>query len=204
GSHGGVGAETGLRLISAGVGSVLAETPPGVRLVLENSSGGGDSLGSTLEDLARILDAVPGPTGSMAFCLDTAHLWGAGYDISTPEGVSAVLDRFEELIGLNRLALVHLNDSKSVLGSRGDRHQHLGAGNIGAIGLSALLRDARLPVQTTFVMETPGADEGYDGVNLRRARVLYDGSAELPTLTARALTARRSGTRTGPGVRRPG
>ena len=204
GSHRGEGAETGLRRISARVGSVLAETPPGVRLVLENSSGGGDSLGSTLEDLARILDAVPGPTGSMAFCLDTAHLWGAGYDISTPEGVSAVLDQFDELIGLNRLALVHLNDSKSVLGSRGDRHQHLGAGNIGAVGLSALLRDARLPGRTALVMETPGADEGYDAVNVRRARLLYDGISDLPTLTARALTARRSGTRTGPGVRRPG
>lgn len=204
GSHRGEGPEAGLRRISARVASVLAETPPGVRLVLENSSGGGDSLGSTLEDLARILDGVPGEAGSMAFCLDTAHLWGAGYDISTPKGASAVLDRFDELIGLDRLALVHLNDSKSVLGSRGDRHQHVGAGNIGAVGLSALLRDARLPGRTAFVMETPGADEGYDAVNLRRARLLYEGISDLPPLSARALQARRSATRTGSGVKRPG
>jgi deoxyribonuclease-4 len=204
GSHRGEGAEGGLRLISSRVASVLAETPPGVRLVLENSSGGGDSLGSTLEDLARILEAVPGEAGSVAFCLDTAHLWGAGYDISTPGGATAVLDRFDALIGLDRLALVHLNDSKSVLGSRGDRHQHVGAGKIGAVGLSALLRDARLAGRTAFVMETPGAEEGYDAVNVRRARLLYDGILDLPTLTARALAARRSGPRTGPGVRRPG
>ena len=204
GSHRGEGPEAGLRLISARVASVLTETPPGVRLVLENSSGGGDSLGSTLEDLARILDAVPGATGSLVFCLDTAHLWGAGYDISTPQGATAVLDRFDELIGLHRLALVHLNDSKSALGSRGDRHQHLGAGNIGSAGLSALLRDPRLPGRTTFVMETPGADEGYDGVNVRRARVLYDGSTELSVLSARALRARRTTTRPGPAVKRPG
>ncbi len=198
GSHRGEGSEAGLQRISARVAAVLAEVPAGVRLVLENSSGGGDSLGSTLEDLARILDAIPGEAGSLAFCLDTAHLWGAGYDISAPEGASAVLDRFDELIGLDRLALVHLNDSKSVLGSRGDRHQHVGAGNIGAVGLSALLRDPRLPGQTAFVMETPGADEGYDAVNMRRARLLYDGKTDLPT-----LTARRSGTRAGPVVRRP-
>src|SRR3970282_789712 len=99
---------------------------------------------------------------------------------ATPEGGPAVLDRFDELIGLHRLALVHLNDSKSALGSRGGRHQPLGAGNMGSAGLSALLRDPRLPGRTTFVMETPGADEGYDGVNVRRARVLDDGSTDIP------------------------
>ena len=70
----------------------------------------------------------------LAFCLDTAHLWGAGYDVSTAEGATAVVDRFEELIGLDRLALMHLNDSRSELGSRMDRHEHLGAGRIGPVG----------------------------------------------------------------------
>jgi deoxyribonuclease-4 len=198
GSHRGEGAEAGLRRLAQRVASVLAETPAGVRLVLENSSGGGDMIGSRLEDLAGILDAVPGDAPSLAFCLDTAHLWGAGYDISSLEGGAAVLERFDALIGLDRLALVHLNDSKSVLGSRGDRHQHIGAGNIGAVGLAALLRDPRLAQRTTFVMETPGTDEGYDAVNLRRARQLYGGALELPALSAKALTAPRSG------VRKPG
>jgi len=200
GSHRGEGAEAGLQRLAARIASVLAEVPPSVRLVLENSSGGGGMLGSTVEDLARILEAVPGHTEALAFCLDTAHLWGAGYDISTPEGVASVVDRFELLIGLDRLALVHLNDSKSLLGSRGDRHQHLGAGHIGAAGLSALLRDPRLAHRTTFVMETPGTDEGYDALNVRRARLLLDGVLTLPTLSARALAARRTAAR----VKRPG
>ena len=109
--------------------------------MLENSAGGGDTLGSRIEELAAILDAVGGSADRLAFCLDTAHLWGAGYDISTPDGAAAVLDRFDALIGLDRLPLMHLNDSKSALGSRSDRHEHIGAGRIGAAGLAAFLRD---------------------------------------------------------------
>ena len=208
GSHRGEGKEAGIERIAGRVASILAETPSGVRLVLENSSGGGDTIGSTVEELAGILEAVPGGAGALAFCLDTAHLWGSGYDISTAAGATAVVDRFEELIGLERLGLVHLNDSKSLLGSKTDRHQHLGAGQIGAAGLSALLRDPRLVAGTTFVMETPGVDEGYDAVNMRRARLLHAGELSLPALSGRALSAPRTGRR-GPtrpkrGVRRPG
>lgn len=204
GSHRGEGRREGIERIAGRVASILAETPPGVRLVLENSSGGGDTIGSTIEELAGILEALPGLADSLAFCLDTAHLWGAGYDISTADGATAVVDRFEALIGLDRLALVHLNDSKSLLGSRNDRHQHLGAGQIGAAGLSALLRDSRLAGGTTFVMETPGVDEGYDAVNVRRARLLHAGELTLPVLSSRALSAPRTGRRREREVRRPG
>src|SRR4029453_12007304 len=103
-------------------------------------------------------------TAQVAFCLDTAHLWGAGYDISTAARATALLERFDALLGLNRLALVHLNDSRSELGSRNDRHEHLGAGRIGPEGLAAFLRDPRLGRGTAFMMETPGVDEGYDAV----------------------------------------
>lgn len=195
GSHRGAGSGVGLERIAAVVRDVLRDTPPGVRLVLENSAGGGDTLGSQIEELAAILDAVGASAQRLAFCLDTAHLWGAGYDISTPDGVAAVLDRFDALIGLDRLALVHLNDSKSALGSRGDRHEHLGAGRIGALGLSAFLRDPRLPGQTTLVMETPGEDEGYDAVNLRRSRLLYGGAETLALLPAAAMRLTRRSTR---------
>jgi len=203
GSHRGEGAEEGLKRLAGRLAEILAQTPAGVRLVLENAAGGGGMLGSTIEQLAEILDAVPGAPDGLAFCLDTAHLWGAGYDISTVEGMARVVDRFEEVIGLDRLALVHLNDSRSGLGSRMDRHQHLGAGQIGPAGLSALLRDPRLAGRTTFVMETPGVDEGYDAVNVRRARMLLDGVLELPTLSARALNVRRT-VRVARRVRRPG
>jgi deoxyribonuclease IV len=162
--------------------------------VLENSSGGGDMLGSSIEGLARILDGAGAGPDRLAFCLDTAHLWGAGYDISSTDGALAVIDRFDELIGLDRLPLLHLNDSRSELGSRTDRHEHVGAGRIGPSGLGALLRDPRLRA-TTFIMETPGADEGWDAVNMRRARQLWGGATELPTLPPRAFRTSRRSTR---------
>jgi len=203
GSHRGAGSAAGLRQVAETVAAALAEAPHGVRLVLENSSGGGGAVGSTVEELAAILDAVAaatgGDAGGLAFCLDTAHLWGVGYDVSTTEGATAVIDRFDEVIGLDRLPLMHLNDSRSARGSRGDRHEHLGAGRIGPEGLAAFLRDPRLARGTTLVMETPGVDEGYDAVNMRRGWLLYKGGLELPTLPAGAFRLGRASTRTGPG-----
>ncbi|MGI8828341.1 MAG: deoxyribonuclease IV [Candidatus Limnocylindria bacterium] len=197
GSHRGVGAEVGLRQIVDAVSAVLSESPSGVRLVLENSAGGGDLLGSRIEELASILEGVGADADRLGFCLDTAHLWGAGYDISSAAGVAAVVDRFQALLGLDRLAMVHLNDSRSLLGSRTDRHEHVGAGQIGPLGLGALLRDPRL-ARTPFIMETPGADEGYDAVNLRRAFSLWGGAVELSELPPKAFRMNRRSTRTGP------
>jgi deoxyribonuclease-4 len=199
GSHRGVGAAVGLQRIVESVRAILAESPPSVRLVLENSSGGGDLLGSRIEELAAILSGVGAGEGAdrLAFCLDTAHLWGAGYDISSADGAAAVIDRFEELIGLDRLPLVHLNDSRSLLGSRTDRHEHVGAGRIGPVGLGAVLRDPRL-AGATFIMETPGADEGYDAVNLRRAFLLWNGADSLPELPPKAFRTNRRSTRAAP------
>lgn len=197
GSHRGEGHGTGLSRLAATVTAALAEAPAGVRLALENAAGGGDNIGSTLEQLAEILDAVGrmgGRTDALAFCLDTAHLWGAGYDLSTPDGAAAIVDRCAAIIGLDRLQLVHLNDSKTGLGSRNDRHEHLGAGQIGPLGLGALLRDPRLR-HVAFVMETPGVDEGYDAVNVRRAWLLHRGAESLPILPPRAFKLNRRSTR---------
>jgi deoxyribonuclease-4 len=196
GSHRGSGRAQGIARLAANVSAVLADSPAGVRLVLENSAGGGDTLGGSLEELAAILEATSASDADqLAFCLDTAHLWGAGYDISTEEGATSVLDRFEEVIGLDRLALIHLNDSRSQLGSRGDRHEHIGAGKIGVAGLAAFLRDPRLPGRTTLVMETPGVDEGFDAVNMRRSWLLYAGAEALRVLPARAFRTSRASTR---------
>jgi deoxyribonuclease-4 len=196
GSHRGGGQAGGITRLAGSIARVLADSPPGVRLVLENSAGGGDTIGGTIEELASILDRTsPDANDRLAFCLDTAHLWGAGYDISTASGATHVLDRFDELIGLDRLALMHLNDSRSLLGSRGDRHEHLGAGRIGSAGLAAFLRDPRLSERTTLVMETPGVDEGFDATNIRRAWLLYAGAESLPLLPARAFRTSRASTR---------
>jgi deoxyribonuclease IV len=197
GSHRGSGHQAGLTRVCENVAAILAEAPPGVGLVLENSAGGGDAIGATIEELAAILDGLGAAAGGLAYCLDTAHLWGAGYDVSTPEGARDVIDRFDELIGLDRLALIHLNDSRSMLGSRTDRHEHVGAGRIGPAGLGALLRDQRVATAgTAFMMETPGVDEGYDAVNVRRAWLLYGGAEGLPTLPPKAFRLTRRSTRT--------
>jgi deoxyribonuclease-4 len=200
GSHRGEGHRVGLQRLAATVAACLAEAPASVRLVLENSAGGGDNIGSTIEQLEEILSAVAAQGGAverLAFCLDTAHLWGAGYDLSTVEGAVGVVDRFGQLIGLDRLALVHLNDSKTPLGSRNDRHEHVGAGQIGPVGLGALLRVVRLR-ETTFLLETPGVDVGYDAVNLRRSLLLYGGAETLPVLPPKAFKLTRRSTRSGP------
>ena len=95
---------------------------------------------------------------------------------------------------MERLAMVHLNDSRSILGSRSDRHEHIGAGQIGPVGLGALLRDPRL-ARSIFVMETPGVDEGWDAVNMRRAWMLWRGETVLPILPPKAFRTNRRSTR---------
>jgi deoxyribonuclease-4 len=196
GSHRGSGVAAGVRQVAEGVLEVLDGAPRGVRLVLENSAGGGDTIGSSIEQLAAILDRIGGrvPVERLGFCLDAAHLWGAGYDLRSDDGALGVVDRVAELIGLEWLALVHLNDSRSPLGSRTDRHEHLAAGQMGAEGFRALLRDPRL-ASTPFIMETPGEDEGWDAVNLRRAWQLWNGATELPELPPKAFLASRRSTR---------
>ena len=110
----------------------------------------------------------------VAICLDTAHLWGAGHPINTAAGVDRLVAEFGERIGLERLAMIHLNDSKSELGSRMDRHEHIGAGAIGPEGLRRILTHPDLR-QVTYYLETPGMDEGYDAINAARARDLAEG-----------------------------
>ena len=121
------------------------------------------------------------PASRVGVCLDTAHLWGAGYAISDPAEVDRVVTEFDRLIGLDRLAMIHFNDSRASLGSRADRHEHIGAGSVGADGMRALLTDPRL-VHVAYYLETPGMNEGYDEVNAARVHDLAAGRplADLP------------------------
>lgn len=187
GSHKGTGPEAGIARLATGLARVLDAAPDGAGaplLVLENSAGAGGGLGTSVDELARILDAVArlgAPDGRLAFCLDTAHAWAAGIDLGTAEGVDAALGDFDARIGLDRLAMVHLNDSWASRGSFIDRHQHLGAGQIGVGGLARLLTHPGLS-KATFYLETPGMDEGYDAVNVARAHDIAAGRplADLP------------------------
>jgi sugar phosphate isomerase/epimerase len=156
-------------------------------------------VGVTIEDLARIADAIAVagvPDERVGFCLDTAHLWGAGFDLADPDAVDDVVERFDRLIGLDRLAMLHVNDSKASLGSRLDRHQHVAAGGIGERGFAALLGHPRLVAVPAF-LETPGMDEGYDAVNMERVRGLLEGE-RLEALPEAALHLRGSRARTAP------
>ena len=185
GSHRGSGVDVGITRLVDGIETVLrnahdgrpaagtTDLPP-AGLVLENSAGGGGGLGTTIDELAMI-DARLRDRGvdaaTVAFCLDTAHAWGAGIDLADPDAIDAFLDEFDERIGVDRIALVHLNDTRSERGSRTDRHEHLGAGRIGPVGLGHVLRHPKL-AHAPAVIETPGMDVGYDRINLARARAL--------------------------------
>jgi deoxyribonuclease-4 len=210
GSHKGAGVAAGIARVAEGVERVLAEAGggPAARdggttaplLVLENSAGSGDGIGTSLEELEAILEAVAArgvPAARVALCLDTAHLWGAGHDVATADGVDDLVDELASRIGLERLAMVHLNDSKAERGSRYDRHEHLGAGRIGADGLHAFLTHPVL-ASVPHYLETPGMDEGYDALNVRNALRIAAGMLIEP-VPPEALGARGSAGLTAPG-----
>lgn len=182
GSHRDTSVADGIGRIALGAERALADVDGGADspiLVLENSVGAGFAVGSTIEELARIAEAIAARgirDERVAFCLDTSHLWGAGHEISEPDEIDRVLAEFHAQIGLERLALVHLNDAKMAVGSRLDRHEHIGEGRIGARGLGHLLRHP-LVGHATFLLETPGMDAGFDAVNVGRARTLLAGAA---------------------------
>ena len=171
GSHRGLGREEGLRQLVDGLARIQgAVGPGGPLLVLENSAGTGDGIGSSLEDLADVVElAARDGLGGLGFCLDTAHLWAAGYCIDGVEGVEQLVRRIDALLGREHVLMLHLNDSRSTCGSRVDRHEHIGAGTIGAAGLRAVLQHPWLSTLPAY-LETPGMDDGYDAINLERVR----------------------------------
>jgi len=132
----------------------LEESAEGGILHLEDTAGAGGTLGRSFEELAALIEAAGG-SERIGICLDSCHLLASGYDIRTVEGLSDVLDRFDEIVGLDRLGSLHVNDSMTPLGSNRDRHINLGEGEIGAEGIAAFLSEPRfdgLPV----IFEGPG------------------------------------------------
>jgi deoxyribonuclease-4 len=148
---------------------LAAADPAGPCLLLETTAGQGTALGYTFEQLAMVLEGVDG-SPRVGVCLDTCHVFAAGYDLRSAETYAAVMARFHELIGLDRLALIHANDSKRELGSRVDRHEHIGQGHLGEAAFGHLLTDPRLR-EVPVVLETPKKDE-MDRVNLASLRRL--------------------------------
>lgn len=201
GSHGGAGLAAGVRSVVEVVGRARAiarergaATLPAI--ALENSAGGGFGMGVDVDELGAIIDAFDRADArreTVGICLDAAHAWGAGTDMADPSAIDDLLDAFDVRIGLDRLLLVHLNDSATARGSRTDRHQHVGAGRIGPVGLGHLVRHPRLRA-VPFVLETPGMEDGYDAINIGRVRMLLRGEP-LPELPPEAFELRGSRTR---------
>ncbi len=177
GAHVGSGHEAGIdRIVGAIdqlVGSPVWAEVSGVRLLLENTAGSGTTIGSSFDELGAILAAVADAT-RIGVCFDTCHAFAAGYDLRTRTVVNGTLERFDRVVGLDRLEMIHLNDSRFALGSRRDRHAHVGRGEIGAAGIGAVVRHPCLR-DTPFVLETPKAIDGRvdaDRVNLAAVRRL--------------------------------
>ena len=178
GSHRGSGVDAGIVRIAQAIRRILPETPPEVMLLLENDVGAGNSLGHSFEQLGAALALLPEYDERLGVCIDTAHLWGAGHDISTMAATQQVLQEIDRTIGLKRLKIIHLNDTEKALGSHRDVHARLGEGIISEEGLRALLRDPRLS-QAAVILETPiktdeqdKEDWEHDKQQLARARAL--------------------------------
>jgi deoxyribonuclease-4 len=169
GAHTGAGVEGGLDNAVASFDEL--DVPDGVTVLVESDAGSGTKLGDEFEHLAYVCDES---RHDLEVCLDTAHMFAAGYDISTPEGVDETFAEFEATVGTERLACVHLNDSKHECGTNKDEHAHVGDGHIGEAGMRAFVNhDAVAGVP--FVLETPTEDGRSFAWNIEKVRELYEG-----------------------------
>ncbi len=173
GAHMGVGEARGIRTIAESLDWCFDHAAaPDVFSVLENTAGGGTTVGVTFEQIGEIMHESS-HADRLGICVDTCHAFAAGYDFRTPEGYAALTRTLEESVGLSRVRAFHLNDSKGDLGSHADRHENIGKGNIGLEGFRPIVNDARF-AQLPGCLEYPGDAAGYRR-NLRALRSLIPG-----------------------------
>ena len=175
GSHRGAGREAGVTRVARALNQICEKTADsGVRILLETTAGQGHGLGGQFEDLADIIDRAKHPR-RLGVCLDTCHLFAAGYELRTPVGYERTIAALDRQVGLSRVACIHVNDAKHRLGSKADRHEHIGQGKLGLRAFRLLVNDARL-AGVPKILETPkGRDargRDLDEVNLARLRRL--------------------------------
>ncbi len=176
GAHMGAGEEAGLARVAEGLSTALAATAPAeTAIVLEITAGQGTVLGARLEQLAWLIRRVA-PEERLGVCFDTAHALAAGYEFRQPASYAAFWAHFDAVLGLERLRVIHLNDAKRDLGSRVDRHEHIGRGYVGLEAFRLLLNDPRLR-HLPMLLETPkGEDMAEDVANLTLLRSLIASS----------------------------
>jgi deoxyribonuclease-4 len=170
GHHLGEGADAGRKRVVDAVNRALSAAPPGVFLLLENTAGEKNSVGSTFEDIRTVLDGIEYPSKA-GVCFDTCHAFGAGYELRTAEGIEETLARLDEVIGLPLVRLIHLNDSRGEKGSGLDRHEHIGLGSIGEEGFSLMLHDGFFR-DRPLICETPVDSRRDDRGNIAKVREL--------------------------------
>ena len=183
GSHVKSGEQAGLAAAAGAVADVLSRARGGrCGLWLENTAGQGTNLGHRLSHLGAILDGVRDcgvpetDRGRLGVCFDTCHAFAAGYDLRDPGEYARTWEELDEVVGSERLACLHVNDSKGGLGSRLDRHEHLGEGELGDAAFRLLMNDPRF-AETPFILETPKKDRDgvpWDTINVERLRSLID------------------------------
>ncbi|MCE5339314.1 MAG: deoxyribonuclease IV [Methanomicrobiaceae archaeon] len=171
GHHRGAGTEAGQERVIAAINRALADAGEGsVMLLLENTAGEKNSVGSTFADLSRILGGIDAAE-RIGLCFDTCHAFAAGYDLRTAEGVEAAFGEVDDRIGLAHLRVVHLNDSKGDLGGGLDRHEHVGLGSIGEEGFRRILRHPGVR-SLPLICETPVDERRDDAGNIAKVREL--------------------------------
>ncbi|MFB6087723.1 MAG: deoxyribonuclease IV [Haloarculaceae archaeon] len=168
GAHTGAGVEAGLDNAASALDEL--DVPEGVTVLVESDAGSGTKLGGEFEHLAGVLDRSE---QDLEICLDTAHAFAAGYDLSTPEAVEDTVREFDDVVGLDRLACIHLNDSKHECGTNKDEHAHVGEGLIGEDGMRAIVNHEGWR-DRPFVLETPTEGGKSFAWNVERARELRE------------------------------
>jgi len=182
GSHLGAGDEEGIKRICESL-NIAHEQTKGykVKSVLEATAGQGTNIGYKFEHLRAIIDGVENPE-RMAVCIDTCHIFAAGYDISNEKGYEETFKLFDEIVGLDRLVAFHVNDSKKGLGSRVDRHEHIGKGAIGLTGFKLLMNDERF-IHIPKILETPKSEDLHEDVeNMRVLKSLLNDDNKSKTI----------------------
>ena len=176
GSHQGEGFEAGLARVQAALRRALSESEGSpVRILLENTAGAGGTMGVDFDELGAMIRAAD-EHPRLGLCLDTAHVFEAGFDIRTAAGLDETLARLDAACGLERLVMLHLNDSKTPIGSNRDRHENIGDGEIGLEGFRAIVNHPAF-ADVPGILEVPGFDgEGPDARNVRILRELMEES----------------------------
>jgi len=172
GSHVGSGEDAGLKRIADAFNKILGDIPDGkTSICIETTAGQGTNLGYKFDQLARLIDMTDDKS-RMSVCLDTCHIFSAGYPLRDPNEYRATMKQFDDTIGLKKLQVIHFNDSKKPFGERKDRHEHIGEGELGLEPFRNMMNDRRLN-RVPKILETPKSDDLHEDIeNLEKLRSL--------------------------------